>query len=330
MNAPAFKYLAIGQRDLTLKLPPEAKKRYSEIADRVDDLRAVIRSISDKRDEAHQLYSDAEQRFRSLTDPMTAMRFSNEVVAEDHPSAIDAAGKMKRHRAEVDRLRELYEQRNAEADPLRAALGRIDSYLAYLGADDELKPYKASTPATKGKSNISAELEKLRDAIARGRADLHRVRSAPLPSAKAKAQATAAIEMLAARGTVDVMGLISHGDPIRWPEVTLRADIHAAADTAVSAIGFTQSTDALGMLAWVFRDQLINAINKEIDLLANDDEALTDEQRRAREQKLAAEILDLEQKECRLIEQLGDLSFRPDADPRAILGIDARAPRGDL
>src|SRR5687767_2480746 len=142
-------YLNVGLRDLTAALPPEARKRYRAIADRADDARTLLRSASEKGHEEFKLYQEAEMRFRSLTDANVASRMGNRVIDSEHPSALDAKSKMDRHKAETDRLRELREEREADAEPLVHLLQHLDDYLKRIGEDDRISLHKAGGPAPK-------------------------------------------------------------------------------------------------------------------------------------------------------------------------------------
>ncbi|MCK1640337.1 hypothetical protein IVA95_22690 [Bradyrhizobium sp. 157] len=84
--------------------------------------------------------------------------------------------------------------------------------------------------------------------------------------------------------------------------------------------------DTLGLFAWLYRDALIAALDREIDAIADDENALTAEQRRDAETDLLGDLLQAERDECSLIEiaqsQGLPANFRVDCDPRAILGFE--------
>ena len=68
-------------------------------------------------------------------------------------------------------------------------------------------------------------IENRRRRVRELRADLHRVRSAPLPSSYAKAQMRAMVEQPAMQGAPSVANLIEHDRQIEWPTQMLRSDV---------------------------------------------------------------------------------------------------------
>jgi hypothetical protein len=107
---------------------------------------------------------------------------------------------------------------------------------------------------------------------------------------------------------------------------------HAAVEGMPPLIGFTShnAPDVLGLLAWLFHDQLIAALDIEISAMADDDHALDDQQRSATEALLLSERLATERIEEALIEAAEaegrNVVRRPNADPRAILGLSSALP----
>jgi hypothetical protein len=88
--------------------------------------------------------------------------------------------------------------------------------------------------------------------------------------------------------------------------------------------------DTLALIGWTFRDQLIAAVEQEIDKRADDKAALTDEQRAGRLAELSGAILQSERVEVALIEQAGgDVTYRRDTDPRALFGLAGNLPAPD-
>jgi hypothetical protein len=187
------------------------------------------------------------------------------------------------------------------------------------------------TPAPKLLKN-----ETLMDAIERLRrrgrelvADLHRVQSAPYPSAHAKQRARAEVEALAARGAISVDRLLEHDAPLEFPTTLLRSDV---VRSAAPALAFGEVPDVLGVVAWLHRDALIKRLDAEIDAEADDKEALSHADRQKRSAEVLSDLLEVERHEASLVwraqsERL-PAEHRADCDPRAILGVVlANAPR---
>jgi hypothetical protein len=91
---------------------------------------------------------------------------------------------------------------------------------------------------------------------------------------------------------------IEHGEPISFATRNYQVQVLNADP---SAIGFVELPDMLAILAWLHRDALIAALDREIDEVADDPNALTDEQRRKAEVEILADLLAIERKECALV-----------------------------
>jgi hypothetical protein len=152
-------------------------------------------------------------------------------------------------------------------------------------------------------------------------------RSAPWPSSLAKAAAKAQIEQLAEPGAPDC---VEHNLPVSFDD----ADGAGAQRRSPAAIGFTQTDDALGLLCWLFHDQLLREINIALDEAADDKNSLNEQQRSEMEATIMADALVIESNECVLIwhaEAKGEvIDFRGDTTPQALLGVKlVTAPRAN-
>ena len=81
--------------------------------------------------------------------------------------------------------------------------------------------------------------------------------------------------------------------------------------------------DPIGLVAWLFRDRLIQAIDEEIDRLSDDNAALSPEVRKERKRQILSDVLKLEHLETAHVDAAGPMAtHRLDIDPRALLGIE--------
>jgi hypothetical protein len=208
----------------------------------------------------------------------------------------------------------------------------LESWLRDLPPGCTVVPHHAEPAAPrKGESAFDA-VERLRRRLEELRADLRQVGCAPITSAEAKAKVRAEVEALAARGP-DVYGVIErrHGG-VDWPTTLARVDAFrdGRADPDKPLV---RVFDSLGLLAWLAKDPLISAIEAEIDRRADDAAALTEEQRASRVADIRQELLAVERDEESLITLLnrtgGDIARRPDADARAVLGVEIATPAAD-
>ncbi|MFZ5712966.1 MAG: hypothetical protein ACOY3N_09015 [Bradyrhizobium sp.] len=147
-------------------------------------------------------------------------------------------------------------------------------------------------------------------------ADRREVETAPFPSAHAKKIAR---QHLAARIEAvrpDAGPLIQRLDPIKFPVARLQQYGDA---------NDVYGTDPVALLAWLLPDAMAAAIDREIDAIADDGNALTAEERREKLAQIDAVVLASEREEAAFAELAGLLP-RPDIDPRAALGLAASMP----
>jgi hypothetical protein len=82
------------------------------------------------------------------------------------------------------------------------------------------------------------------------------------------------------------------------------------------------------LIAFIFKDALIAALDREIDAEADDKAALTHEARQQREAEAMGDLLSIEREEAALtwsaMEQGLPVEFRPDISPLALLGLQLR------
>jgi hypothetical protein len=90
-------------------------------------------------------------------------------------------------------------------------------------------------------------------------------------------------------------------------------------------LAFAEVPDMLGLLAWMFKDALIAAIDREIDAEADDAASLSHEERQQREAEAQGDLLDIERQEAELVWQAQaqglPVEHRADISPLALLGL---------
>jgi hypothetical protein len=118
--------------------------------------------------------------------------------------------------------------------------------------------------------------------------------------------------------------------------MTIKGDLFGLAkskDVLGQVTGFSSARliNLLGLDVWLLRDLMVERGEAEIAKIADDDHALSPQDRAAKEVDLLADILELERLEEAHImaaEAAGQaIARRSNADPRAILGVDGPAPR---
>ena len=173
----------------------------------------------------------------------------------------------------------------------------------------------------KGEDVLSA-VERLRRRGRELKAAIHTTRSAPYPSSHAKAQMRAQIEALAQRGAPDVTNLIEHDGKIDFETQRVQSEVFNAQP---GAVGFAEMPDAVALVAWLNKDALIAALDREIAAESDDKAALSHTDRELRTSEAMSDLLAVERDESALVwramsEKL-PCEHRADINPVAILQV---------
>jgi hypothetical protein len=229
-------------------------------------------------------------------------------------------------------------QAEAELEALDRQIAEIDRQIAALEAKRSRLPQTATewlrdVPAgaaievcPQPQPPKTANVDGVRQRIAKLRNDRDAVRDAPIPSGVAIEMMRQQVENLAEKGAPSVLPLLERGGSIVFPKMSVRSQLYGSADQ-FQLVGFSSAEvpDTLALFCFLHRDLLIAKLQAEIIELADDASALDDDQRRRREAELSAEILQCERLEEALIEQAEAegkiIPGREDADPRALLGV---------
>ena len=133
---------------------------------------------------------------------------------------------------------------------------------------------------------------------------------------------------MAQAGAPVVSDVVEHDRSLVWPTRTLRADIISETPSFAA----TETVDALGVFAFVFKDQLIAALDKLVTEESDDAAALSHEQRERAEAEVMGDLLAVERDEATLTWQAMDqrlpVEHRSDINPVALLAVQiVTAPR---
>jgi hypothetical protein len=139
-------------------------------------------------------------------------------------------------------------------------------------------------------------IERLRRRGRELRADLHRIQSAPYPSSRAKQRMREQIEALAMQGAPSVSRLVELDGPVDFQTQHLRAEFHGELRAVVS----TPVPDAVALMAWAFKDQLIQRLDAEITTESDDASAMSHGQRQQAEAETQTDLLEVERHEAAL------------------------------
>ena len=233
--------------------------------------------------------------------------------------------------ADLARLAAKRQRLEAEAAAAAEAGDRAAEILGGLHRVlESIRKIASSIPATARLAPVDerepvpdhAAIEQQRTMIADTQDRIRVAHDAPVPVAAAKAALAKQLDALAAAGRPNVGKLIAVAGGLEWG-----AKIRVDRIAPMNAARRDTMPDPSALIAWLFRDALGAALEAELDDLAEETEAaaLTDEDRAAEIARLEAELYLLEIREEQMIVRLeragGEIARRPDANPRAVLGL---------
>ncbi|MFL9824110.1 hypothetical protein [Rhodoplanes sp. SY1] len=331
------------------RLPPTARARVRQMQTQVEAARDILIGATNQLGELqHRRRKLGEQRaalehgvglgkhtraspiptddagpLRVRTGPAYSPPTSGEIAAALAP--VDA--ELSRVVEDIARVEGRAELARASATRVRGLLGAIERWVAGVPADKELSEHRGggslATSPTRAREVTAELIETKRRRVRELLADLRQIDAAPYLSANVKARWRAQLDQLAERGRPNVFPSVERGEPIEFPEIAVSN--HPAADKMVP--------DGFSFLVWAFRDHVAAKIDAEIDANADDAAALSDQARREKFREVLGDLLAAEREEETLVAAAKfDVDRRPDADPRAVLGLasDLPPPRRDL
>jgi len=302
-----------------------------------DATRHKLMALRGQRDDARSLLDAAMERVQDMQGPGNALQtakqelgqwertnkakvISNKAHAEGWPTNSDEADETYAatseqldagHREVVDRVKRLQEQydaaRNAQENRAATwqALGklvtRIEEWLAK--GNGSLAIIETTPPKLAANKTAQSEIERLRDLIHALTTERRRIEKAAMPAAEAKARAKTWVERRAAK--VNLGGLVH-----RESQVTITAP---------------REETAIDLACWLHPEAMTRRLEKQIEADLENRTVLTELEQARELKKLDGKILDAERKEEALIVGIetagGRFLRRPQADPRAVLGV---------
>ncbi|MET4198749.1 hypothetical protein [Bradyrhizobium sp. LA6.12] len=301
-------------------LPPAAADKLRLLRQRSNDRHALIPPFSDVQ-EASAVRVAAQHELKRLTAHPSENGYN---LPPDNRSVIAATKALEKATADFERLKQLQEVRSAAWQPASAALANVEDYLRHnVPANCRIEEIGTEPPKlAKTEHSLLDAIERLRRRARELKADLHRIRSAPFPSSYARQRMREQIEALAMQGAPSASSLIElDGGKIEFQARRLTSEVHAAE----RALAFAEVPDAVALIAWLHKDALIAALDREIAAEADDKAALDQEQREQMEATIIADALAIERSEVALIwhaEAQGEvIDFRSDTSALALLGL---------
>lgn len=347
--------VASTDRDPIDRLPEAARNKVLALRDRRDQAHALLRAQDAQVEKAREQHDRAEQALRAWEEAYKAGRLMRHTtVAANDPNVPYAhrgseherrevvettriepdderleaeRQKVARLRAELDRRRAVYDRLAAEWRPLAALATRLEEWIGNLPYGVALLPDDGGS-VKRPKGNVADAIEQVREQRHAILAELRDIRDAPRPAAEIKADLERQIDDLARAGRPDVRSLMAGNGAVRWP--TDRAEVNVVTPEGHTGTGRAVVRDALAVVAFIAREQLLEAVADLVDEQAEDDVALDRDERARRAAELRCRCLEVERVECGYLDLAHDdgrhIAPRPDTDPRAYLALASDLP----
>lgn len=320
-TGPVTIYTSSTPNDPREVLPAAAVRKFTPLSQRSIDTRAAVPDFSVLQ-EAAKLQTERQNRIDHLL-----RRRPDGGMGQDEtsPSVLDERRKLERATSERLRLQELSDIRSARSSACRRLEVDIADWVMRGGVPggcvlEAVEDDPIQSILKKGERIVDA-VDRCRHSLRELAADRHRIRSSPWPSSEAKLRARQMIEQMAEAGTPNFDSMIEHNSPLSFPTRTLQSSL-IGLDTPTMT--FTETVDAVSVMCWLWRSEMLAKINKGIDEVADDKAALDGRQRAEAEAQINTDVLMVERSECSLIwhaEAQGEvIDFRPDTSALAVLG----------
>jgi hypothetical protein len=312
-------------------LPEEAATKFIALGQRASDLHGAI----PKHEPMQELRTEITVLKNRLADLNRPLSEGGSAVPATAWQVADVERQLSRVEKELARRTELKETRTVRwTAAAQLHQGTRDWSLRGIPADCVCDVFPDTPVAELLKKNetLSDGVERYRLRQRECAAERHRVNSQQWPISTAEAVARELIERLADAGRPNLENAIEHNLPISFATTRLTSSVYNV--DARGAIAYAEMPDAIGLVCWVLRDQLLAQINAGFREIGDDKNALDQRQREEMLATIDADILSAERAECSLIWAAAErgeiIDFRATTTPAAALGISLRTvPRGD-
>lgn len=326
-------FAALSDEEVIGLLPPTSAVKYSQLVELRDDAMGASQFYNEKRRTLYDRCLSLEGELRKLEIESPPGSWSPRMSEPGNPRHPRERIKeqLVEAQAELERITSIAADRSQVFNARGAVTESIKSWFKKCPGDTVFKSYEGPPLKRAVKKPTIDDVERCREDRRGLVVELGKVELAPRPTSELMKLAREKVEALGQRGIPDIMEFIRSGEKISWPtiQLTLGAAAGRGEDTIRGYAG-GKTVDVIGLLCWLEPDRLIAALDKEIEALVDDKDALDDKTRAARKSKLLSDVLTLEREEEGLIElaQLhGTTIFRRgDADPRAILNLSSELP----
>ena len=286
------------------------------------DLHAITVPHSDIQ-AAAAARTNAENTLKRLRAPAAEGGFS---LPPEAAQVMTAQRALDRATDEFERVRARSEARAAAWQTSSQASAAVEAWLRQgIPGNCTLVAVETDLPKpSKGEAGVLDQIETRRRRVRSLLATKHTIESAPFPSAFAKQRVRAMVDQLSQRGEPDVTLLLEHDREVIWPTSRVQAEVYGAE----RALAFHEAVDVVGLLAFLFKDQLTQKLCELVDEASDDKVALTADEREVRLAEVMRDTLSVEREECELVfaaqAQSLPVEHRGDIAPQALLGVELR------
>lgn len=295
--------MATWTEELIERLPPLSAAKIRALIEQRDAAYAVLRAASDAAQDARQRHDQTENDARRRL-----------AMAQDGDDVERILAPVAPRRSELERANAAKARAEAAWQKFSNVSACAEWAAIYFQNGGRLSD--ADLPKVnlaKGETFQSA-VESIRSEIETVAEDWRSVEAAPMPLDDLKADITASVDAIAAKGVPGLDPRSRTGDPARLNSA-IRLTTHGG-----SLVG----DGGAALLVWACRDVLVDKLYKLAEQ-SDFTNALTDDARDARFSELLDRKLDLEFREEVLIVAAAaegmTIDRRPDADPRAVLQV---------
>ncbi|RUW19604.1 hypothetical protein [Mesorhizobium sp. M1E.F.Ca.ET.041.01.1.1] len=312
----------IEARDDTKALQESSWRKYTTTLNKHEQAQAEVERLQRALDEG-LLYVETEIPSRNPAAPHGVRR------TPDNARINEAKSRLAKITEEMERLQAQDHTRSQAWQSLDRMVSRIEAYIRGLPPGTAI--IAAPSKPAKRPASLSASIETVRSTIAKLKADLRDIETAPVPSADAKAIAKQWVDSQAEMARPRVHGLLDGGGQIEFPRQGNIVEASVILPTAQGVSrGYSWSVDPVGLQCWLTPELVIARLEAEIDEVADDARSLDDASRERRHDEISARLFEAECEEERLIETaIADgvaVARRVDADVRAILQLSGDLP----
>jgi hypothetical protein len=308
--------------DVADLLPTAAAERLRQLRQHSLDQHALTVPFEQVR-EASMARQEAQNAHRRLVSHQQEGGFN---LKPEHPSVMQALKTLERAEGELARLQARQAERSAAWNAAGRVLANVETWLRDgRPSGTVLEDWDGPEPQLlKGEKGLLDAVENRRRRVRELKATLHTIESAPFPSSWAKQRTRAQIEVLSTQGVPSVSNLVERAGSVEFQTQRLQSEVFAEQ----RAIGFAEVADAVALIAWLHKDALIAALDREIASEADDKAALSQTDRELRSAEIMGDLLAVERDESVLVWRAMDenlpASHRPDCSPQAVLQVQLR------